>query len=50
MRQIDLFETIDPPRGIPPAIEQEAFDLLVQLLQAMVPVVEAEVLNEQDLD
>jgi hypothetical protein len=49
VRQIDLFEMIDPPRAIPPAIEQEALDLLTQLLLAMVPIVEAEVGNE-DLD
>jgi hypothetical protein len=35
---------------MPLAIEQEVFALLVQLLQIMIPVVEAEVLDEQDLD
>jgi hypothetical protein len=35
---------------MPLAIEQEVFALLVQLLQAMIPVVEAEVLDEQDRD
>jgi hypothetical protein len=35
---------------MPPAIEQEVFVLLVQLLRAMIPVVDAEVRDEQDLD
>jgi hypothetical protein len=35
---------------MPLAIEQEVFALLVQLLQIMLPAVEAEVLDEQDLD
>jgi hypothetical protein len=48
VRQIELFETNHPPLVIPPAIEQEAFDLLVQLVQAMIPLVETEVRDEQD--
>jgi hypothetical protein len=50
MRQVDLFATIDPPAVIPPVIEQEAFELLVQLVRMMIPVIEAEVLDEQDHD
>jgi hypothetical protein len=49
-QQIDLFGKSEPPQAMPLAIEQEVFALLVQLLQAMIPVVEAEVRDEQDLD
>jgi hypothetical protein len=49
-RQIDLFQDSDPPRGIPAAIEQEVLELLVQLVQSMIPIVEAEAADEQDLD
>jgi hypothetical protein len=49
-RQVELFATIEPPQAMPPAIEQEVFVLLVQLLREMIPVVDAEVLDEQDLD
>jgi hypothetical protein len=44
-----LFDAIDPPRAIPPGIEQEALDLLTQLLLAMIPIVNGEV-NDEDLD
>jgi hypothetical protein len=50
MRQVELFAAIDPPSVIPPAIEQEAFELLVQLMRTMIPAIEAEVLDEQDHD
>jgi hypothetical protein len=49
-RQIDLFQDIDPPQGIPAAIEQEVFGLLVQLVESMIPIVKAEAADEQDLD
>jgi hypothetical protein len=49
-RQVDLFGKVEPPQAMPLAIEQEVFALLVQLLQIMLPAVEAEVLDEQDLD
>jgi len=49
-RQVDLFAPIELPQAMPPAIEQEVFVLLVQLLRAMIPVVDVEVLDEQDLD
>jgi hypothetical protein len=48
-RQIDLFQDLDPPQGIPVAIEQDVFDLLVQLIQSMIPIVKAEGADEQDL-
>jgi hypothetical protein len=50
MRQVDLFATIDTPAVIPPATDQEAFELLVQLVCTMIPAIEAEVLDEQDHD
>ena len=47
-RQIDLFQGADVAQALPAAIEQEVFSLLVQMLQAMIPVVTAEVADEQD--
>lgn len=47
--QFDLFENIDPPRTLPAAISEETFTLLVQLLHSMIPVIETEVSDEQDL-
>jgi hypothetical protein len=49
-RQVELFGKVEPPQAMPLAIEQELFALLVQLLRTMIPVVEAEVLDEQDLN
>jgi hypothetical protein len=45
-----LFGKIEPSQAMALATEQEVMALLVQLLQTMIPVVEAEVLDEQDLD
>jgi hypothetical protein len=47
-RQIDLFQDTDAPQALPGAIEEEVFSLLVQMLQTMIPVVTAEVADEQD--
>lgn len=47
--QFDLFENIDPPGTLPTAISEESFMLLVQLLHSMIPVIETEVGNEQDI-
>ncbi len=46
--QFDLFQSIDPPRTIPAAVQEETLALLVQLMQSMIAVVEAEVADEQD--
>ena len=48
-RQLGLFETIDPPQAMPAAIEQEVFGVLVQLIELMIPVMEAEAADEQNL-
>lgn len=46
--QFDLFQSDALPQALPLEIEEEAFALLVQLLQSMIPVMEAEVADEQD--
>lgn len=46
--QFDLFQSNEPPLVLPTAIEAEAFALLTQLLQSMIPVMEREVGDEQD--
>lgn len=46
--QFDLFQSNDPPPVLPSAIEADAFALLVQLLQSMIPIMEREVGDEQD--
>lgn len=48
--QFDLFQNIDPPRELPQPIQEESFALLVQLMQAMIPVIEAEAADDQDHD
>jgi hypothetical protein len=48
--QFDLFQSIDPPHALPAAIEEESFALLVQLMQSMIAVIEAEGADEQDHD
>ncbi len=47
-RQVDLFQDADIPQALPAATQAEVFGLLVQMLQAMIPVVTAEVGDEQD--
>lgn len=47
--QFDLFQNIDPPRNLPAPVSEEALALLVQLLHSMIPAIETEVSNEQDL-
>jgi hypothetical protein len=46
--QFDLFQSNDPLPPLPATVEEEAFALLVQLLQSMIPVMESEVADEQD--
>ena len=47
-RQADLFQDTHPPQALPAGIEEEVLGLLVQMLQSMIPVLAAEVADDQD--